>query len=145
MNNIVSKKQASELFISQLIERAYHGAIQDVLQNLENGPPGRRAQERLIILHNWYIGLPYKERDYVRDIIRDAVDSAVFGALVLLDGLTGGDPIEGTHSDFALYLQLYKNLDAKSHGDATEMIRLNSLGSNTDLHDLLRILLQQSE
>ena len=145
MNKTVNKKEASELFVTRLIERAYKGAIQAVIHNLETGPAGRGPDKRLIALHQWYQDKSIEDRQYIKSVVFEAVDSAVFGCLVLLDGLTGGYPIEGTLSDFALYLQSYKDFDAKTHDNAMEMIRINGSAADIDLHDIYRIMLQEHE
>jgi hypothetical protein len=113
-------KEAAELFIRMLITRAYDGAIADATSILENGPPGRRPRQSLVSLHRWYHSLDNDDRECVAALVRETADAAVFGCLVLLDGLTGGYPVQGRFSDFALYLRVYT--DSRGRLDDSEIL-----------------------
>ncbi len=139
----LSREQAAEHFLNMLIARAYDGALRDVRLILEEGPPGRKPPKDLIALHQWFRQLDDESREYVLIAIREAVDAAVFGCLVLLDGLTGGYPVGEELSDFALYLQTYEDSDSRAADLARHRVRLNPWTAAVDLHDMFRWILQE--
>lgn len=141
--DFLNRKEAVELFLSLLIARAYDGAIEGMTSNLEKGPPGRKPRQDLIILHQWFQSLDNKSREHVLAIIRQAVDAAVFGCLVLLDGLTGGNPVKEKTSDFAAYLQTYEDEDAREANSPQFSVRLNPAYTTEYLHDMFHWILQE--
>ena len=139
----LNQKEAKELFLNQLICRAYDGAIESTISTLEEGPAGRKPQRSLVDLHHWFQGLDDQSRKYVSALIQEAVDSSVFGCLVLLDGLTGGYPVKGEISDFAVYLQIYENEEAREVNLPRFSVRVNSTKSGDDLHDMFHWILRE--
>src|SRR5512143_1062351 len=93
--NYLTPRYSAKIFLEMLIERAYDGAISSMTLILEKGPPGRRPPEELTLLHRWFESVDTKSKKYVQAVVRESVNSAVFGCLVLLDGMTGGYPIKG--------------------------------------------------
>jgi hypothetical protein len=140
--DFLNRKEAVELFLSLLIAEAYDGTIEDVTSNLEKGPPGRKPREDLIILHQWFKNLDNESRKHVLAIIRQAIDTALFNCLVLLDGL-GGYPVEGKISDFAAYLQTYENEDARKANSPQFSVRLNLAYTTEYLHDMFHWILEE--
>ncbi len=138
-----SPEDAARIFLNMLIARAYNGAINAVASVLEKGPPGRRPPEELTRLHDWFESLDTENRKHVQTVIQKSVDSAVFGCLVLLDGMSGGNPIRGKQSDFAVYLQAYEDDDAMRSDSPQNRVRLNPPAISDDLHDMFHWMLQE--
>jgi hypothetical protein len=97
----------------------------------------------LALLQTWFSGLDNDSQQYVLKIIQKAIDSALFGCLVLLDGLTGGNPIQEKASDFALYLQVYKDDEFRATNESEYRIRVNSPEIPEFLHDLYRDMIEE--
>lgn len=128
----LTAEQASARFIEMLVARAYDGVIASVKDILLNGikPKSHKVNE----LHGWFSTLSPESQGFVIRIIEESVQSSVFGTLVLLDGLTGGYPIQNHISDFALHLQIYNNLEDQENELYQSKVRLNKdLDSN--LHE----------
>jgi hypothetical protein len=125
-----------------LIARGFDGVVNSVIGELESGPPGRKPAEDRLRLHQWYQTLDEPSRDRVRELVTHAVHGAVFGCLCLLDGVTGGWPVPGQLSDFAVYLQTYADEQAVRTDSPLSSVRVNP-GSKEDeeLHDLLNMIL----
>lgn len=140
----MNREEAAQLFVRMLMARAYDGAIQATLSALESGPPGRKPSEDRIRRHRWFQSLDEQGREHVRAIAQEAVQAADFGSLVLLDGMTGGYPVQGQASDFALYLQIYADEDAFREDRPQESQRLNpNSAKGEDLHDIFKRILQE--
>jgi hypothetical protein len=86
----------------------------------------------------WFRNLNTEDQSRVSEIVREAVDSAIFGVLVVLDGLSGGNPVDGTNSDFALELQTYADEDARRANAPETSVRINQSDTTEPLHDLFR-------
>ncbi len=125
---------ASERFLEMLVRRAYHGSIRSLTSILADGPQGLEPQPYLTELHRWYRLLDESSREKVIQVVREAVEAAIFGVLVLLDGMTGGDPMPGTVSDFAVYLQTYESDEARKSNSPLSKVRLNPAYTGDDLH-----------
>jgi len=137
-------EEAAELFVKTVISEVYNGTDEDILSALRAGPPGRRPDQDSISIHLWFRDLDDVDKEHVAAIVRECVDAATFHFLVLLDGMTGGYPIPGKESDFALYLREYENAHARAVDSPLASIRLNPAGvSVEDLHDIFRRLLQE--
>jgi hypothetical protein len=138
-----TRDQAAALFLERLLIRAYDGAIRDVDAILEVGPPGIQPDDSKLAWHQWFQALDPKGQACARAIVQDAVDAALFGCLVLLDGMTGGDPIRERTSDFALYLRTYADAAARRADRADLSVRINPRGTTyEDLHDLYREMVE---
>lgn len=85
-----NRDAAAELFVQMLTIVAYDGAANDVTSLLENGPPGRGPSQDRVALRQWFQSLDKDSKAYLAQVIRETADAAVFHALVLLDGMTGG-------------------------------------------------------
>lgn len=121
--------------------RVYKGVIDDIRNMLEIGPPGRRPHEGLVKLHERFESLSPDNRDIVDAIVGEAVFSAVFGLLVVLDGVHGGYPVEGKLSDFALYLQTYSDERSWEADTPNLSVRVNPIVG--DLHDQFREMVEE--
>ncbi len=141
---LLNSSEAAEIFLKMLIAQAYDGAIEGMKSYLEKGPPGRKPSQELVTLYQWFRNLDGESQKYVLTISRKAVDFAIFECLVLLDGLTGGNPIEGKTSDFAVCLQTYKDENARTTNSSQTSVRLNPAHTTDyDLHDKFRLILEE--
>jgi hypothetical protein len=131
----LSEDEAANLFIQRVVGRAYRGAIHDLQSLFQQGPPGRRPHERDVQIHQWYQGLAEADRQYVHRVVEETAQAAVFGVMVILDGATGGPPIRGAESDFALYIQSYPDRAAHQADRPAISVRVNPYHTLEDLHD----------
>lgn len=76
----------SQQFVDIVKDIVRDGAIADVLSVTEN-PPGRKVSQQFKARAEWYRSLPDEHREFVKSIVSDAVDSALFGFLCVLDGV----------------------------------------------------------
>jgi hypothetical protein len=139
----MSRDGAADQFLRFVIERARNNVIEGVQENLNDGPPGRTPSPDAVARHRWFRNLSPEDQSRVSDIIRESVDSAIFGVLVVLDGVSGGNPVEGTTSDFALALQTYTNEDARAENAPATSVRINPSDTTELLHDLFRWKLEE--
>lgn len=82
----------SREFVDAVYAAVYRTAIEGVLRLLKQ-PPGRCPRQELVDLSTWYNGLDEQDQGRVSEVVRLAVDQAVFGMLAALDGARslGGD------------------------------------------------------
>jgi hypothetical protein len=113
-----------------------------VMQAFGSVTPSQHQRTQLAV--SWYLGLSVADQAHVKSLVLDAVEQSVFGALVLLDGQTGGYPLIDQPSDFALYLQTYANEDRLWDEDPERHIRINSPNSSEDLHDIMSDILNET-
>lgn len=144
MTDHITPEGATNEFLERVILRGYDGAIDTVRSYLKSGPPGRKPRPDLVALHEWFDALDELDQANVLAAVKEAVDSAVFGFLVLLDGAWGGYPVEGIPSEFALFLLTYLDDEARERGRPEQSIRINR-AEDDDLHDQYRWLLQDRE
>ena len=139
----LDRKMAVETFMRILIQHARDGVIEDIISMLETGPPGRQPLEDQVALHLWFQQLDNQSQEHIREIIQEAVDSALFSTLVILDGAAGGRPVQGELSDFALYFQTYHDEGAELSDSPQVRVKLNPWRATEDLHDLFRWMLEE--
>jgi hypothetical protein len=138
-----TRGEAADLFLRFVIARALNNVIEGIQQDLNEGPPGRKPAADAVARHVWFRNLSPEDQSRVSEIIRESVDSAIFGVLVVLDGVSGGNPIEGTTSDFALELRTYTNEDARAENAPETSVRINPSDTTELLHDLFRWKLEE--
>lgn len=73
-------------FVDAVYATVYRTAINGVIRLLVQAP-GRRPRRDIADLSAWYNELSEGDRDGVREVVRLAVDQAVFGMLAALDGV----------------------------------------------------------
>lgn len=134
----MTRGDAADLFLRFLIKRTRNSVIAGVKDDLTEGPPGRKPSQDAVARHMWFRNLSTQDQSRVSKIIRESVDSAIFGVLVVLDGLSGGNPVEGTTSDFALELQTYADEDTRRENAPEISVRVNPSDTTEALHDLFR-------
>jgi hypothetical protein len=76
----------SQQFVDTIKKVVRDGAINDVLSVTEH-PPGRKVSQQLKARAEWYRSLPEQQKEFVRSIVSDAVDSALFGFFCVIDGV----------------------------------------------------------
>lgn len=76
----------AEEFVDAVKKVVREAAIEDSLSLLAH-PPGRRPPLRLGEAAKWYGSLDENQRQLLAHVIGEAVDSAVFGFLCVLDGV----------------------------------------------------------
>jgi hypothetical protein len=130
------RTSAAETFIRILISHVREGVVQDMLNLLEKRMPGLAPPPNKLALHSWYQQLDINSQQHIHEIIREAVDSTLFSTLVILDGSAGGYPVKDKLSDFAIYLQIYQDKEARSVDKPQVSIRINPTGATEDLHDM---------
>lgn len=136
MTRPVDSNGAAELFVSTLFVEAYEAVTRYMVCDLVEGPPGRGPLASMVARHHWYQQLGEADQAHVQSVIRASVRAALFECLVLLDGMSGGYPISGEPSDYALFLQSYQDEETLAHGTPNRSIRINPRFSTEEyLHD----------
>jgi len=135
---------AAEVFADMVIDCVYDSSLHSMDRVLRTGLDRNGATEAERCLSRWFSELDQHDMLMVSRIVEQAVNSAVFGMLVLLDGATGGYPLTPTPSGFALYLHEYGTSEHESE-EPTSSVRIDGEATGTDLHDLYTWLLSQRE
>ncbi|MCI0390966.1 MAG: hypothetical protein MOB07_19650 [Acidobacteria bacterium] len=141
----IDRNEAAKIFLEQVIYSAFDGAIKSIQSLLSDGPPGRKPPEDKVHRSQWFNSLDNESQQHVLTIIRDSVDAAVFGCLVLLDNQTVGYPLDGQLSDYALYLQTYSGEDAVKTDQPQVSVRINPAWSTEFLHDMFRWIIDERQ
>lgn len=76
----------SDKFIDVIKLVVRDAAIEDTISIL-GSPPGRKPSKELVELSEFYNGMTDKDKVSVNNIIKRAVDDAVFGFLCVIDGV----------------------------------------------------------
>jgi hypothetical protein len=76
----------SEEFITRIRKAVYEPAIQGSLLLLQK-PPGRRPQQAVVELSQWFNRASPGDKERIREVIQLAVRASVFGMLTVLDGV----------------------------------------------------------
>ena len=76
----------SKQFVDTIKAVVRDGTINDVLLVTEI-PPGRKVSQQLKARAEWYRSLPEEQKEFIKSIVSDAADSALFGFLCVLDGV----------------------------------------------------------
>src|SRR5687768_12628173 len=88
---VILTQMNTESFVTSVKEVVRNPAIDGVQETLEN-PPGRSPNKTILELSAWYKTLSETDRSRVKQIVEKSVDSALFGFLCLIDGVTSFDP-----------------------------------------------------
>lgn len=140
-----SQEEAKDLFLRMVHACAINGARDVMAHGLTVPPVGRSPNPRHVRRREWFAGLALAAQGQVLDLVEETVEITAWRLMVLLDGMTGGPPLPETDSDFALYLQLYPDLEAQTADRPTWRVRVNPAWSGLDLHDLLRDVIADAE
>lgn len=144
MTDAINRTEAARLFLERVIIRAHDGVIKDKIASLKDPSYLSKPSSDDELQSRWFDKLDQEGQSRVQELVRKVVRSAVFGCLVVLDNATGGEPLSTQSSDFALYLQVYKNEDELWKGEPIETVRLNHLAASLDIHDLFVAAVEQA-
>lgn len=75
----------SEEFVDLIRLYVADVAVKNVIKRLER-PPGRSKPKKTMDRSNWYASLDANDKEFVDSLIVEAVEEAVFGFFVVLDG-----------------------------------------------------------
>jgi hypothetical protein len=139
-DDVLDQDKARRIFLKMAISQSYKSAINMIIEYLEE--EGKKRPADIVDLREWFANLDDHGREQVRNVVRKTADGAVFCFLVMLDGLSGGNPIPDKPSDFAVFLQTYESDDLLWDGISNSHIRVNPLKGPEHLHDLFRDMLE---
>ena len=88
----------TESFVDILKEVVRNSSVKSVETTLEY-VPGRSPDRRLVELSTWYHSLAERDKYFLRQVVAESVDSALFGFLCVLDGVRAVEP-DGNSGDF---------------------------------------------
>ena len=118
----------TEEFVAVIRKLVRDAAIDDTLDIFES-PPGRRPSAELTEISKWYRSLDEHNQALFGRAIAQAVDSAIFGFLCVLDGVR---PVESLETSGRFELQYVKKDDGM----------LLNAPNDKMLHDLYRARLE---
>jgi histone H3/H4 len=75
----------TELFVTAIRRYVRDAAVEDVISKLKK-PPGRRVLIERKATSDWFNALSEADASYVKQVVEDAVDEAIFGLFAVLDG-----------------------------------------------------------
>lgn len=73
-------------FVQGLKSECRDAAIADCVALFED-PPGRRPEQALVQLSQWFLGLQPLDREFVIRAMREAADATLFGVLCVIAGV----------------------------------------------------------
>ena len=112
-----------EEFVRELKQNCSKAAVSDCITMLDK-PPGRKPEQNLLNLSEWFKALSGPDRACVIEAMRMAADTTLFGVLCVLDGVRS---IESTSEKTQF------TLHASKAGEVTVLSP-----SDDFLHDILR-------
>jgi hypothetical protein len=139
------RDEAATLFVRSIITRAHRVVIKGVTEELLEGPPGRSPDPASTSLHQWFQELDTESQRQVAAVVAKSVQRAVFGCLVVLDGVSGGYPLQPVPSEWTLALSIYEDEQALEVGAASAMVKVAPVSQGEGLHDLFTSLLAEVE
>lgn len=132
---MLTLENAIKGFMEKLTRSVRDGTFKSMKRLLQEGPPGRRKDPKLVEMQNWFLNLNEDDRRFVLEIAQETIDRTIFNFLVLLDNKVPGYPITGEVSDFALSIQTYKSDEELFNYWPKDVIRINKSYTGGDLHD----------
>jgi hypothetical protein len=91
------------------VKCVHEAAVNDTISALAEGPAGRRPPTLLVELRAWFNELPKTDRECLHQVVEQAVHSALFGVLCVVDGAR---PIGSCEKK--VKLQLFASHDGES-------------------------------
>jgi hypothetical protein len=76
----------AEKFIEYLKIFIRDSSIEDAISLFEK-PPGRKPDDRIKKLSIWYNSLSKNDKENIKEVITEAIDSSIFGLLCVIDGV----------------------------------------------------------
>ncbi|WP_199427126.1 hypothetical protein [Thermaerobacillus caldiproteolyticus] len=95
-------------FVESIVEVVRESTISDTVNDLID-PPGRKPSKEDMELSSWFNSLAEKDKEVVKKIIQNAVDTTIFGLLAVIDGVRA---IKNSFEKGKLELY-YKNKDVE--------------------------------
>jgi hypothetical protein len=74
-------------FISSIKTEVHDSGVRGVIATLQR-PSGRRPQQRIVELSQWFSALSDSDKARVEQVVQLAVHAGVFGTLAVLDGVS---------------------------------------------------------
>jgi hypothetical protein len=140
-----TRDEAAEVFLRRVTGKLYKGGVEITLSYLDKGVKVAHNQRlhRLQKLHKWFQMLSQEDQANVREIVRETAGNTFFELCCLLDGVAGM-AVDNYPSDFAVYLQIYEDMDSLLANRPVFSVRVNS-GSGEDLHDMVDDFIEEYE
>ena len=145
---ITSALAGREFIEKVVITSCYENTLSNVRSQFVDGPPGGVPDVRHVALHRWFAGLLSDDQEKVMDIVAYAVDLSLFHLLNVLDGTSSPWPVEGVNSDYAVYLQTYKDDQDEKINSPDRSVRINPIfppSSQDYLHDVFSELMESQD
>jgi hypothetical protein len=141
---MLTLENAIKGFMEKLTRSVRDGTFKSMKRLLQEGPPGRQKDPKLVEMQNWFLNLNEDDRRFVLEIAQETIDRTIFNFLVLLDNKVPGYPITGEVSDFALSIQTYKRNEDLFDYRPKDTVRINRSYTGGDLHDNFTIYILES-
>ena len=139
-----TQEDAIKVFLEAIYYAVYIATQKSMMKRLVEGPPGTVSDPKATTIKNWFLSLDETHQSVFLDAIQETISMSIFNFLVLIDNKAGGYPLKETVSDYAIFLQSYKDEDSLyDYSLSLEAIRLNmSYSPGGDLHDEFMHLLR---
>ena len=85
MNERPYSSDPVDLLVDMIVRRQREGLVDGLRQVLEDGPPGQAPDPSDIARHKWFRSLEEDDKAMVLDMIRQSIDRALLGAMLMLD------------------------------------------------------------
>lgn len=123
-----------------LIKHCLEGIVPDVIEGLQDGPPGGEPPADLVERSRWFRSLQPADQEQIERVIEDSLDLCLFHLLNILDGTSPIQPME-QESDFAVYLQTYADDEDMDRNKPRATVRINPVvpmyeDDGEQLHDI---------
>lgn len=133
---MITQNEGLKIFLHKVISHVYNGCSNSMDQLLHEGPKGKSPPDKWLAISKWFQNLNGVDQKNVDQLIKMVIEMSIFSFLVVLDNKVPGMPLGDIPSDYALYIQSYKNMDNLSHYQQEESTRINmSYSIDGDLHE----------
>jgi hypothetical protein len=104
-------------FIEYIKKHIRDSSVQETISILEK-PPGRRPPQKIKELSSWFHAMTAEDKEKLKEVITEAIDSSLFGFLCALDGVRAIEDSENK-GRLELYYNKYneKTLINKEDGE----------------------------
>lgn len=93
----------------EFVETIKSVVINDSIKSIESTllkPPGRSPQNKTLEMSNWFNSLDSQDKSIVKEVIKESIETSVFGFLCVLDGVRA---IENNNEKGVLQLYYVKD------------------------------------
>ncbi len=123
-----------------LIKHCLEGIVPDIIEGLQDGPPGGEPPADLVERSRWFQSLQPADQKQVEGVIEESLDLCLFHLLNILDSTSPISPME-QFSDFAVYLQTYASDEDLDRNEPRTAVRVNPVvpayeEGSEQLHDI---------